>query len=124
MGKQKCRGSKHLGDLGEVKLSRKREMRKTKWVGRCSWGAEEKRETFGVKAERFVALSTAWPTAAWTLASVILRDVHVYGARPEAARDAFLVYLVFSMGGAGPSFLEIYSTGKQRICQSSGSASE
>jgi len=32
--------------LGEVKLSRKREMRKTRWVGRCSLGAEEKREKF------------------------------------------------------------------------------
>lgn len=39
---------------GEVKLSRKREMSEPRQVERYSWGAEEKREMFGVKTERFV----------------------------------------------------------------------
>lgn len=73
--------------LGEVKLSRTREMRKTGWVGRSSWQAEGKKEMLGVNTEGFVALSTACPTAAWTLASVMPRDVHVHSARPEAVKD-------------------------------------
>lgn len=72
---------------GEVKLPRKSEMRKIRWVGRCTWGAEEKRQMFGVKTEGSVAMSTACPTAAWAPTTVTAKDAHVHGARPEAARD-------------------------------------
>lgn len=62
-------------------------MRKIRWVGRRVCGAEEKREMFGVKTEGSVAMNTACPTDAYAPTTVITKDAHVCGARPEAARD-------------------------------------
>lgn len=74
-------------------------MRKARWVGRCSWGAEEKREMFGVKTEGFVALRTACHTAGWSPASATLRLLLLllHCAKPGAARDRLCWFSV----GAG-----------------------